>query len=769
MLKTAASKQTTAITPYSLSTALLVGAVALALSAIFLLIPWNALAHLRQANTTWINQLQLGLFFGAPLWIGVFLFVNRLAQQQRQAHALSATQKHSLSDHLDRDLINALRDNFPVLDAVGLRIRGRIESVRDSGKRINISPRSYKISGQRFLIFSALTFKRLQTNPNALSAVLAHELAHFQNKDMEWLSLSKRLLWATASLFLVYYLLSIYDSVIHDMAVSPSVSVWPAIQAAVVGKSFGFTGFFTLALMAIYVRTLNLWREALADYAAVTSQGEQALRDAERLMHGDNKDSSPELARSRPDQSERSKAITLTARHWLLLGAVISIVASNLNSQFSYIGTSSDMNQPWSELSQWIAVALNGLLPYLGFAWLLNIFVTASLETSRKKVMAKYLTLPCLFLIAGAATGNFFTRVVPLGLQAIAMPEGHDLLNMHDPLSLFITTTLSSISTNAWLITLALLGVVGSVTTGLKFVRWLPGLVWIAFSIVEQRFFPSLLLGSITPFAIFILAAMIVVVAYRSKDFSFDYSWISILGLASIYWAGLGDINHLAATSHRAAKEAESRGDWDSAVALHSKAVLHSPGLPKTKLPLVFAMFKSGNTDKAIEASESVVESPFMHSWEEKFTALTLTASLHFHRRSPSNLQRADELYAKAEWYWRRNALLEVKLPGVGVEMLYNQSCIKLLTNKKPTLRSIAGLIEALILDPSIAVTLLNDKDLRSLNLQELSPAPPALYEKLALLESATAPSLVDFATENAWGTKELTQILLLFVARVSK
>lgn len=705
---------------HSLSTSLLAGAAILALTALLMLLPWDVLNAMTSEHTKPLDWVRVILFVGSPVWVMMFFLAARLIQNQRQTHVLNGTQRLVWAELPYPTLVENLRKHFPVLASVAMQIRGNVDSIHDPGGPLHISPRSYLLRGQRVLVFPAVLWKRLQQSPEALGAVLAHELAHFQHRDMEWLGMAQRLLWAVALVFLCNYLIDMYTSIHSDLINTVNGLAWSVVQASLAGKIFTFSGLMLLTLLAVYIRALEHWREALADFAAVSSQGEKALVSAECLISSASEANAKPMG-MRPSRTERNASITLTPFHWLLLGAVVVIASINLLGQFAYLQRFEQHKSDWVGIYEWITAVLNNFLPYAGFLLLLRVIVKfegIKIE-SDGRLDARSLALPALFLILGGSLGFVLNQALPLMLTSVSMPDGYDYVFKHDPGSLLISSTLSQLGLNAWLMVLALLGVVGTLVTGYWSIGWLLGLLWAGMSIAEQKVFPSIMIGGITPLLILIFAIPVLVIASRRNLLNPSLLWLPILGLASLYWVGLGDINHLAATSSNAAIQAEERGDWARAIELHRRAAFYAPGLAVPKLHLARALMQSGaNLGEVIQVADAAIESPLTSSWQDRFLALKNAADLHLQRHTQLDLVQANHWYSQAEWLWRNNS----RLPTDQVaNLLYNQACAAMLQTG-PSLKVVSGLLEALALDHCLANTMLQDEDLRALNLGAIPP-----------------------------------------------
>ena len=363
------------------------------------------------------------------------------------------------------------------------------------------------------------------------------------------------------------------------MAASSNGLLFRRVSSA---KCLTFAGLMVLALSAIYIGTLRRWREALADFAAVTSQGETALALAERLIC-DSREGDATLLTGRPDRVERRAAISLTAFHWILLGAVIVTASTFLGSQFTYLWTNGLLGHYWSGY-EWIAAFCLDFVAYAGFLIALLVIAEHVGFTSNNWSNVRLLSIPALFLIMGAALGYIFTQATPLMISSSFMPSGYHHVLKHYPGPLLLSTTLSQLGVNAWRVILALLGVAAARAFGYRFAAWLPGMLWAGLSLVEQKMFPSLLLGGVTVVSVGLFAVLVAAIGSRGVAMRDLPRWLPIIGLSSLYWIGLGEVNHIAAVSLNAAVQAEYREDWTRAVDLHRRVVRHAPGLVKTKI-----------------------------------------------------------------------------------------------------------------------------------------------------------------------------------------
>ncbi|WP_020394457.1 M48 family metalloprotease [Thiolinea disciformis] len=701
----------------SISSVLFLASIFLAITSLFTLIPWESLKSWHN-NTLSSNEVVRVLFFlSSPILLGLIIFLNWWRHQQQKKYILNST--HSLSWKTIEEYItlNELYKHYPTLSTVHLYIRGNLSEIKENGQKIQSSPYSYLLN-EKIIVLPALLWKRLQQHPVALQAILAHELAHFQHNDIRWLEWIRHLFQAIFILLLADYLLKIFTSM-------PSLS-WPILQATLAGKSFSFTNLLILTLLYFFTVSLEKWREALADAKAIQVVGEQDFQQAEELISG-----------KRASQEQRYASWLLTPWHWFVLGVFIVVISNQLAAPFAYI------IQNHAVENQVITLAFHiftSFLPYLFFAKVLDIY-------NNQIPLKKPKTIGSLgfMLILGSVIGHILNQAIPHIISTLAMPAGYDYVYKHDPAALLGQMLLAGFTNFSWLFCLVLLGFALAKTIKINFIIWIPGLIWIFLAPFEANTFPEAFNGFFTLFILIILMLLLFLMAFYRRMLVFPLGLIPLLMLASGYWVGLGDINHLSESYSQAAVKAEHLQKWDRAIELYKKAAFFAPGMGEAKLPLILALHHTQQLNEAIEIAEQAIHAPLTSSWSKRFTLLTTAANMYFTRREPNDLIRAADLYQKAEMLWRNNSRLDNREVA---SMLYNQACLSIFQHGV-NIHALARLLEAIALHRPLALDIQKDEDLYHLhleNLPNLSKQQEQLLELILNQQDISAPKLVNLA-----------------------
>jgi Zn-dependent protease with chaperone function len=736
----------------SLSTWLLIFSGALALSALLNIIPWHSIIGTSgNGKHSLFDWIRIGLTLGSPLWIILAYKIISTLQQHRLKAQLALYDRPMTIEEFypDFDYL-LLQSRIPILNRVEIRVSGDDAVINDSGETL-ISPLSLRFENPRRLIvcFSALFRQRFRPHPQAFAAVLAHELAHFQNRDADWLDGMKRLLVAVIALIALAWGMDMYITIVADIG---SNWDWRAVQASLAGKNFILTEIILIAALFAYVRWITKWREALADRTAIAICGEAALQSAERIIQGNSGIS------ERPSPMQRQQALNLTWRETVLLGFTVNVISEYGAGPFAYLGRFLLQAPPISQYLQPLAAALMDFLGFLGFFAVLRIIAINAGQTPQKTI-----AISANLLLMGAITGHLLLQVLPLLVTSVAMPVGYDYAYFHDPLKLVTDGFINESLSVSFTVLLAALGAFISFNRQSVWEGIALGIVWVTMATLESTLFPEvaegwLALGIVLLFSLSLLW----------PRFSFKYSyhalpWIPMIFLSVLFWLGYGDVNHLAACSSQTAVRLADKGDVAGAILAFQRAANRAPLVADGWMQLAAMLArKPERIDEAVNAAERAVNTPFTSAWETQFKTHILTGDLRLSRRHSDDIAQALRHYAVAENLWYHNSRLPRELAA---SMLFNEACALLLA-KAEKKEAVIRLLEAIVLNPNLAEGMASDPDLAELRLSE-QPAPkPSTISILLEAKNASAPAVRNTAKQRGIEDEELLRFLAYLVSQ---
>jgi Peptidase family M48 len=740
----------------SVSTLLLVFAGALAITAVLQILPLQLdMSRTAKRNAVCFECWEWIVRAGAPAWaVGTFLLMRWRTQLHlnRRLHGTTTVELAKIPELTEWV---AKFEEFPALDSTEFLLEGNPDRIRDDGGELLLSPLAAQRWGRKgksrnVVLVPALFWKRYLRYPNALAAVLFHELSHFENRDLLLLFDVSRFLVAVSLTVAVCTAATLVSSILIDGGLDGG----RAILASLIGKNYFLSNILLLLLTILFVRRLQIWREALADATTVQICGEESLLEAERLVWSSDPLSDPRSSnKGRAPLGMRSKASILTLPDMFILGLVLSAVCDGISAVLSPL-----QGMPWPLVLTFQTAG--GL--YFGFYLALTVV--------RNGLGPDWLSFSApraLFLTFGAATGTIVFQTGPLFFTSVAMPNGYDYFFRHDLGPLAISGIITSLTTSASAASLALVGSLISFMSGRRCYGWIIGFCWSLATTLEFHFYP-LLEGWLS---LGITAAVVSFCFLKARSTT---HWFSIRGLlfctpligaSCAYWAGFGDVNHLAACASAAAlhKWNSTTGIGDLEGAIRSarrgaaRAPFHAAGwLQVAKLLLD----EKTRTAEVAEIGERALRAPYMSAWNEKFVALCVTGTARLTLRTSADLVLAEKYFSQAEELWRRNG----RFDHVAIaEMLYQYACTLALLSRdqiEPTAR----LIEAATLDRQVAFEALTDSDLSSLALSE-KPSPRentiALFNTLT---EVSAPAIIEMAKMNRIPNSEVEAVLALML-----
>ncbi|MCI5179068.1 MAG: hypothetical protein D3911_07060 [Candidatus Electrothrix sp. AW3_4] len=736
----------------SLSTWLLIFSGTLALLALVNIIPWHFIINPSDSGKhSSLEWIRLGLGLGSPFWVALIYKIIKTFQQHQLDVQLKLYDRLMPKEEFYPGFdYSSLQKKIPIIERVEIRVSGGDNIINDSGKKTLTSPLSLKFENPERLIigFSALFRQRFRQDPQAFSAVLVHELAHFQNRDADWLNGIKRLLLAVIAIIAMTWILDMYISIASD---TTSGWDWQALQASLAGKNFIVTQLVLVAALSAYVRWITKWREALADRIAITVCGETALQSAEKIIQGDD------AKAERPSPGERQQALNLTWREILLLGFTVNAASEYGAGPFSYLSRFFLQESSLSHYLEHIAPALMNLLGFLGFFAVLRI-----ISLNAGKSAPKNIPIAANILIVGAVIGHMLLQILPLLVTSVAMPEGYDYAYFHDPVKVVLGGLINESLSVSFTVLLAAFGALIHIYRQSIWIGIAPGILFVFSTTIESTFFPEVAEGWIS------LGVMILFVFLTLRPklrLKFGYvgpmsNWMPMIILSSLMWLGYGDVNHLAACSSQAAVRLADKGEMTAAILTAQRAAKRAPFMADGWMHLA-AMFAHTpeRLDEAINASERAVNTPFTSAWETQFKTRILAGDLRLQRRHSDDIEQALKHYAFAENLWYHNSRLPRKFAA---SLLYNEACALLLAKEDPK-EAVIRLLEAIALNPNLAQSIASDPDLTGLHLANQAAPKPSTVALLLESKNASAPAVRD--TAQKWGIED--EELLRFLANM--
>ncbi len=633
-------------------------------------------------------------------------------------------------------------------------IYGSSDVIHDEGKTLP-PPQTYNFGKPRrfVIVFPTIFRQRFLSNPKAFEAVLSHELAHLQNKDFELLEAIKKLLFYIIVVLCFSFVVELYFSISADT--NGKFNDLKAIQASLVGKNYIFAEISLIASLFFYKKSIENWREALADYVATNISKDSALESAEKIIIGSSK------KLDRPSAKKRKQALTLTWREIILLGFSTIVISEYAIAGLVYIANILLPSTATTYLSA-INPALADFISYICFFYILRILANS---TETYKLLARDANL----LLIGGIIGHTLTQTLPLLITSIAMPDGYDKAYFHDPEKLFFGSLITESLSISFVVLFSVIGVLisrANIVAGIVL-----GVIWMILTFLESTFFPEILEGWLS-----IIVALVFISLFLLPKFKINillqpslFSWFPIIALIFLFWLGYGDVNHLAACSTQAAVYMEKNGKMIEALAVYQRAANHAPMVADGWMQLSASFIRNNNIDQAITASERAIATPFTSNWETIFQSQILAGDLRLQRRKNDDVNQALKHYEIAQNLWYHSS----RLPrNIGINLLINEACALSLI-KADKSQIISRLIEALvinnsgkeIINPELSENIKTDNDLENLqilNQTQLSQITISTF--LINSKDATAPVIRDTAKQYAISDDELLKFLSYLV-----
>jgi hypothetical protein len=733
---------------WSISTVVIVYSFVLAGLSILIAFPIELTQRaLNHQGLRIIEYMQLLVGVGAIFWTFLlFAFLNWY-QRKRNRQRLKNTQILLLDEYPDlSDCVQKLKE-YGVYQQIEYRLT----------KLVLKAPEALAIKsteGKRNIVLISTQFwNKFNQHSSALTAVLIHESAHLKNKDIRLLFNTKRLVLSALSVLTVYFVISLLSSISADY---PPLSL-EAVWASFIGKNYFLTALILVGLLLIVEKSMEGWREALADQAAIVFCGEASLREAERLLFGHHTSNINTSERSSEDQI--SKAVPLTPFWLLLIGITVPAIQSRFIGQFSQQILSNNFVS-WTLTFEIIFA----FLPYIGFFYPLAVLARHKIE--KEENLVKSIGSNAFLIVIGSLLGIVVIENLPLSLPSLLMPNGYDYVHRVDVIPFVFLSSLSSVILHSGYVLAASFGAWISATRYQLWIGLIPGLVWSVFSRIEVYFFPGLLGGRLT---VLVTVIVVVFLLIHNRRYVFQFIapfknyllFVPLLLLVLLGWVGFGDVGHFAACAGSDGFIKMESNDINGAVASLRKATVYAPRHPESWASLSLALHKQGRLRESAKAMETAIAAPYNYHWSKKFELFVAAGNIRLELREPSDLELASAHFNEAERMWRNSS----RFPTDQVaQLLYNMACLHALQGKNHV-ETVIYLLEASTLEPSMAKQALTDPDLSKLQLAGEEPPSPQEFEFFKALNDSSADKLRKLVQEG----KINEEMLLRFAALIAR
>jgi Zn-dependent protease with chaperone function len=630
------------------STLVLVSLLAMTGSLLIILWPYPFVSRVLTGHGSWFDFLVVLSSSGAPIWLLVLLYFKRRVQAQMQARLLRYGRL------LEQESVRAgLRATFQQ-ERIALFLLGDPDKVSDPGGKIVASPRvvrAYELRPYKHvLLFPALAYTRLSGDPEALDAVLAHEVAHVLHRDLRILGGLDELLQATLWFVPLAIGVSFIGSVVIDIRAGAEAA--PAVLASLLGKSSVLVlPLLILASLAV-LRLVETYREALADAFASEVVGAAALSRAERKLIGDDANS---RAWRRVGLHDLLHASSLAG----MFGFTIGAFSGYLPSPFAY-WHSILVETSWIRLPVHVAFVVSSTIIIYAGAYSLSRILTSSASSSiiGADDALKRLALFGVFVVLG----SMITQTLPLMLSAAPIFDQFTNISRHYARPLFVASLAETVTL---VVSCTVVGAICALSDSKReTVTWgLVGAITVAVGQIEGDLFPQYTLG----LASFVIGSILLGFPARNalryvrkvSPITLAIPLFSVL-LVIGSWFGLGGPGCLAASLDGAASFAVSRNEFDRAITLTRAATYFAPLTPSGFLRLAkLQLRQDGLTDDAVVSAERALHAPYLNSWNEHFETLVVDSTARLKRRHPSDWSMASTYLASARDLWRRNDRLD--------------------------------------------------------------------------------------------------------------
>ena len=732
----------------SLSTLLLLSGGGIAVALLLVMIPMQLLAS--EERLTRLQQLQCIVGCGAGVWAGLLVVAS--AGLNRRSRNLALAQTLPLpSGYGDlRTVVEAVIATSRRKVAVFLT--GAPAALVDDGRGLLLGPETIESDSEAVILIPPMFWLRFQGHPLALSAVLAHEVAHVNRRDLTLMFGLRRILLAVLPVALVYVAIALTASAVVDCHGGGAVDLWPAFFAAFIGKNFLIVLILLALAAGALAERLAYWREALADLHAVESFGEVALDEAESLMQGKE---SEEMG-LRPRRADVKRALALSPYDTLLFGFAATALAQYVSGELTFVGQLVRVAHPAMAVTLMTAAdAAHDVLLGGAFACALLIVANSLPQEGR------FLVVPYLLIVSTVAS-RLILQAMPLALVSVAMPAGYEAPHQADVPSLLCASAAGAVltATNAILIA----GCCPLVWRG-RHRAWtlFPWLLWSVIAAVETRYMPAAARGLLAP-TLTLLAVTVLFGALlrgRRVPAASRAIWLLPLYLVSLVgWLGAAEDSHIGECRRVESVRALIDGDIAHAVSASRSAVRFAPLTAPPWIAYARALLAAKDLNAATRAADSAAAAPYSSEYSERVEALELAGTLHLERsRQPgmgAEVSRAQRFLEDVDRRWERDS----HLPCATVaNALYNLACARSIRsadspNPGAFVDTAVALIEVFSLSPRLAHQASIDQDLVAW--RRASPARPPDEHEMAI-RRVSAQSPLGAAFRSAYERHELT------------
>ena len=348
-----------------------------------------------------IEQSLGALLLPAALILYVVLTTLWRRRQRRLAREISNLVPVSRTADFFPSEIQALLDSYHIES----RLSGPI-AAQDADPAEQLTAPQIVLPGIKrpILILPTRALARLIVRPDALRAVILHEIGHVVSRDSRRLDDTKRAISIFIWLVALYSIASIGASYHLD---SDSGDRFTAFLSDMEGKSLLIVATFQIALFAVMRSFLDPLREKIADNFVISQMGTgQGLAAAESMLAGREQD--PGITRG---------SVRKPGFEWFVLfGALTGIASTNLGGFLSYFAGEVAIGR-YAMITQNAAEVLYTYLPVAICSWMLvKVF-----EEEQSLSLPNFLLISLLFGL-GSWVAYFADHFIPVALVA-GIPE----------------------------------------------------------------------------------------------------------------------------------------------------------------------------------------------------------------------------------------------------------------------------------------------------------------------------------------------------------
>lgn len=696
---------------WNLSTVIIILIVIAIFSLNILLVPWGYFS--KEKNT--IEWITLIVGTGSLLWTTLLYKFFLYKENNKIKIRLRSTKKYSFNQAQDTQrVIQLLQEKGINQEDIEYRIDGAVNLKDNPNRKIETSPMTLKEKRNKIILIPGFFFARYRKYPKEFASILTHEIAHFQNKDIEIINKVSIFLYSIIIIFFLSMSIRIIASIYVDLQADPN-QIIEAIQASIIGKNYLiFQAIFIFVLLLIH-KELKIWREALADNEAIKYFGKETLSQAVKLLN-----SKQDITRA---SKIHLKNINILSPIWIFIsGIIIALFTSRVSGTMNYLLTTSGKTNLLD-----LADTTNDLLVYSGFFYILATFFKNI--SSKESRFSELLFASSLLLIMGNYFAFLLLESLPIITTSTLMPEGYDYIYRYNPLTTLISST-QIIFENATIILVALISLFIGHSQQKIYIGYLLGFTLFLCLLIERFYFPHILEGWLS-ISIFIPIFLFTyknnhhyTLSIKSSIFIFF-----IILFAALNYFGFSNINHLSKVQIQLGNQALKDNNISKAIKHYRKTLEIAPHNLDTTIYLMQLLTQNQQINDAINISKKAENTIkyFEPSWNKLYQYYITAGNLRLYRSQAKDLKKAKELYQEATYMYQNNSRLEI---SYSKELFYNLVCLE--SKNKNYLTSSAYLLEYFVdfHDNSI----LKDSDITEL-LKNIKEIPRASTERLIYLD----------------------------------